>query len=79
MSLAWEYSRISEGLYSRGLTNLCVFSVLYVVTVTGEINKVLALVVQKMDSAIHRINHYPADKYLGNQFRYPLDKDLSDG
>ena len=32
-----------------------------------------------MDSAIHRINHSPADKYQGNQFRYPLDRDLSAG
>ena len=39
-----------------------------------------ARVVQKMDSAIHRrINHYPADKYLGNQLRYPVDRDLSGG
>ena len=34
---------------------------------------------QKMDRAIHRINHYPADKYYGNQLRYPLDSDLSGG
>ena len=27
-------------------------------------DKVLALVVQKMDSAIHRINHYPVDSGL---------------
>ena len=38
-----------------------------------------APVVQKMDSAIHRINHYPVDKYQGNQLCYPLDSDLSDG
>ena len=39
-----------------------------------------ARVVQKMDSAIYcRINHYPADKYLGNQLRYPVDRDLSGG
>ena len=25
-----------------------------------------APVVQKLDSAIHRINHYPADKYYRN-------------
>ena len=30
-----------------------------------------APVVQTLDSAIHRINHYPADKYYGNQLRYP--------
>ena len=35
--------------------------------------------VQTLDSAIHRINHYPADKYYGNQLRYPLDRDLSGG
>ena len=39
----------------------------------------LAPVVQKMDSAIHRINCYQVDKYWGNQFRYPVDSDLSDG
>ena len=39
----------------------------------------LAPVVQPLDSAIHRINHYPADKYYGNQLRYPLDRDLSGG
>ena len=39
----------------------------------------LAPVVQTLDSAIHRINHYPADKYYGNQLRYSLDRDLSGG
>ena len=42
-------------------------------------DKVLAPVVQTLDSAIHRINHYPLDKYLGNQLRYPLDRFLSGG
>ena len=40
---------------------------------------VLASVVQTLDSAIHRINHYPTDKYYGNQLPYPLDSDLSGG
>ena len=39
----------------------------------------LAPVVQTLDSAIRRINHYPADKYCGNQLRYPVDSDLSGG
>ena len=39
----------------------------------------LAPVVQTLDSATQRINHYPADKYYGNQLRYPLDGDLSGG
>ena len=25
----------------------------------------------------HQMMHYPADKYLGNQLRYPVDRDLS--
>ena len=54
--------------------------------VTGEwkientvIVKEQAAVVQTLNSAIHWINHYPADKYQGNQLRYPLDSDLSGG
>ena len=43
------------------------------------INNIQAPVVQTLDSAIHRINHYPAVKYYGNQLRYPLDSDLSSG
>ena len=37
----------------------------------------LAPVVQKLDSTIHWINHYPVNKYYGNQLRYPVDRDLS--
>ena len=36
-------------------------------------------VVQTLDTAIHQINHYPADKYLENRLHYPLDRDLSTG
>ena len=32
--------------------------------------KELALVVQTLDSAIYRINHYPADKYSGNRLMH---------
>ena len=39
----------------------------------------LAPVVQTLDSAIHRINHYSVYKYYGNQLPYPLDSDLSGG
>ena len=45
----------------------------------GTPPKCLAPVVQKLDSTIHRINHYPADKYYASQLRYPLDSDLSSG
>ena len=39
----------------------------------------LAPVVQTMDSAVHRINYYPADKHSQNQLSYPVDSDLSRG
>ena len=38
-----------------------------------------APVVQTLDTAIHRINHYPAEKYKGNQLSYPVDSDLCTG
>ena len=37
----------------------------------------LAPVVQKLDSAIHWINHYPLDNSIGFASVYPLDSDLS--
>ena len=37
--------------------------------------RTLVLVVQMSDSTMHWINHYPVDKCLGNQLRYPLDRD----
>ena len=37
----------------------------------------LKLSVQKLDSAIHRINQYSADKTLGNQLLYPLQDSLT--
>ena len=39
----------------------------------------LAPVVQTMDSAVQRINYYPADKHWQNQLSYPGDSDLSSG
>ena len=38
-----------------------------------------APVVQKLDSAILRINHYPADNAIVSCNTYPLDSDLSGG
>ena len=39
----------------------------------------LAPVVQKLDSAIHRINHSPVDNAIGFHISYPLDSDLFGG
>ena len=38
-----------------------------------------ASVVQTLDSAIHRINHYPADSLISFPNTYLLDSDLSGG
>ena len=38
-----------------------------------------APVVQKVDSAIQRINIYPLDSAIGFPNTYPLDRDLSAG
>ena len=42
-------------------------------------NGLQELVVQKLDSAIHRKNHYPRDSAIGFPNTYPKDSDLSDG
>ena len=41
--------------------------------------KGLAPVVQTVDNAIHRINHYPLDIAIGFAITYPVDSDLSGG
>ena len=38
-----------------------------------------APVVQKVDNAIHRINHNPLDIAIGFAITYPMDSDLSGG
>ena len=57
--------------------------ILYVVKMfasygSGEIMpaviKDLAPVVQTLDSAIHRINHYPVDSVIDFRNTYPLDR-----
>ena len=60
------------------LVNFGVFEWLYSVHCIS-FNIGLVQVVQMLDSAIHPINHYPADKYWGNQLCYPMDRDLSCG
>ena len=44
-----------------------------------QLNTIQASVVQKVDSAIQRINHYPADKHSQDRLSYPVDSDLSIG
>ena len=40
---------------------------------------ILAPVVQNVDNAIHRINHYPMDSATDFAITYPLDSNLSGG
>ena len=47
--------------------------------IVGKIERFLAPVVQRLDNAIHRINHYPADSVVCFINTYPLDSDLSGG
>ena len=44
-----------------------------------ELFKNQAPVVQRVDNAIHRINHYPVDSIVCFANTYPLDSDLSGG
>ena len=53
----------------KSVENLGVMSVL----------KLLSPVVQTIDSAIRRINHYPLDNSIGFASVYPLDSDFSSG
>ena len=39
----------------------------------------LAPVVQKVDNAIHQLNHYPLESAIGFPNTYSLDSDLSAG
>ena len=45
-------------------------------TITPYPIQFLARVIQKVDKAIHRINHYPADSVVCFVTIYPLDSDL---
>ena len=40
-------------------------------------NSALVPVVQTLDNAIHRKNHYPPDSVIDFRNTYPLDSDLS--
>ena len=50
-----------------------------IVSLQGEPRRNQAPVVEKLGSAIHRINHYPMHKCQGNLSGYPVDRDLSGG
>ena len=47
--------------------------------VTGTYMYAPRLVVQNLRSALHRINHSPADNVIDFRNAYPLDRDLSRG
>ena len=53
---------MSYGIESRGIRAVKLRSFLSFHTTRSEIFKILVYVVQRLDSAIHRINLYPSDK-----------------
>ena len=58
-----QEAKLAIGLAEKGIQEIYSFTQI-----------LQALVVdQTLDRAIHRINHYPVDKYLRKQLRYPLD------
>ena len=50
-----------------------------IVKIPATCYKILAPVVQTLDSAIHWIDHYPLDNSIAVASVYPLDSDLSGG
>ena len=60
-------------LASFTMLNGNIFFILY------TLSAVQALVVQRVDNAIHRINHYPVDSLVCFLNTYPVDSNLSGG
>ena len=52
---------------------------IYTCRLGNKLPKLQAPVVQTLDSAIHRINYYPADSVIDFRNTYWLDSDLSGG
>ena len=84
LSEAEKYNKVT----SLTVADVCMFSFEIEVSQTQSRNKSQnhihylhqAPVVRKLDSAIHRINRYPEDKYYDIQLRSdPVDSNLSSG
>ena len=61
------------------LTHILCHKVIAIVTKVNIYQPVQVLVVQTLDSAIHRINFYPADNAIVSHNTYLLDSDISSG
>ena len=59
-----------------GLKSLCQSQMWVEFVVVCSLLCLQAPVDQKMDSAIHRINHYPVDSAIGFPNSYPLDSNI---
>ena len=68
----FSHGRFMAGTGVNGLRAMCSgnkwYKVIYLVPV-----------VQRLDNAIHRINHYPVDSVVCFVNTYPLESDLSSG
>ena len=72
VELIMKLSSSQEFFSNKWLRNLLVSSTLCTDQMPGP-------VVQRLDNAIQRINHYPADSVVCFVNTYPLDSDLSGG
>ena len=66
--VTWPSTRCQETHLAKSLLYVKIFLI-----------KHQARVVQRVDNAIHRINHYPVDSVVCFVNIYPLDSDLSGG
>ena len=82
--------RVKSGMLAMLLNTACIYlntswdlskcmAGLWVHLMPCKLAIVQGRVVQRMDNAIHRINHYPADSVVCFVNTYPLDSDLSTG
>ena len=72
------FTPFEAGPCSGNVYNNCLLSRALIGSFLSSI-RVPVRVVQKVDNAFHRINHYPADSVFYFVNTYPLDSDLSGG
>ena len=75
---ASRWTEVCGGIGSQRMQQRKLAPLLKIIIVDHRLSH-LALVVQKVDSAIHRINLYPLNSAIGFPNTYPRDSDLSDG
>ena len=78
LSLLSYYTLFEKVPCSENFYNTCLLSRVLIGSFLSSI-RVPVWVVQMVDNAIHRINHYPVESVVCFVNTYPLDGDLSGG